>query len=89
MCQIGLLKHKYEAFEKFKVLKALVENELDLKIKCLGSDRGEEFTLDDFFEFCQQHGIKIQFSVVRTPQKNGMVERINKTVQQMARDMLN
>jgi len=35
MCWIGLLKHKDEAFEKFKVFKALVENEIDLKIKCL------------------------------------------------------
>ena len=40
MCWIGLLKHKNEAFDKFKVFKDLVENELDLKIKCLISDRG-------------------------------------------------
>ena len=32
MCWIGLIKHKDEAFEKFKIFKALVENELDLKI---------------------------------------------------------
>ena len=37
MCWIGLLKHKDEAFENFKIFKALVENELDLKIKCLKS----------------------------------------------------
>jgi len=33
-----LLKHKDEAFEKFKAFKALVENESDRKIKCLKSD---------------------------------------------------
>ena len=38
MCWIGLLKHKDEAFEKFQIFEALVENELDLKIKCLRSD---------------------------------------------------
>ena len=38
MCWIGLLKHNDEAFEKFQIFKALVENELDLKIKCLRSD---------------------------------------------------
>ena len=38
MCWIGLLKHEDEAFDKFKVFKALVENELDLKINCLRSD---------------------------------------------------
>ena len=29
MCWIGLLKHKYEAFEMFQAFKALVENESD------------------------------------------------------------
>ena len=38
MCWIGLLKHKDEAFENFQIFKALVENELDLKIKCIRSD---------------------------------------------------
>ena len=35
MCWIGLLKHKDESFENFNIFKGLVENELDLKIKCL------------------------------------------------------
>eukprot|EP00253_Pinus_taeda_P025826 PITA_25826 len=78
MCWIGLLKHKYEAFEKFKAFKALVENESDHKIKCLRSDRGGEFTSDEFFDFCEQHGIKRQFSTARTPQQNGVVESMNK-----------
>ena len=40
MCWIGLIKHKDEAFENFHFFKELVENELDLKIKFLRSDRG-------------------------------------------------
>eukprot|EP00253_Pinus_taeda_P007410 PITA_07410 len=88
MCWIGLLKHKDEAFEKFKALKALVENESDCKIKCLRYYRGGEFTLDEFFDFYEQHGIKRQFSIARTPQQNGVVEIMNITIQQMARAML-
>jgi transposase InsO family protein len=34
------------------------------------------------------HGIKREFSIARTPQQNGVVERKNKTVQEMARTML-
>jgi len=53
MCWIGLLKHKDEAFDKFKVFKALVENGLDLKIKCDKYDRGREFISDEVFYFCE------------------------------------
>eukprot|EP00253_Pinus_taeda_P003026 PITA_03026 len=88
MCWIGLLKHKDEAFEKFQAFKALVENESNQKIKCLRSDRGGEFISDEFFNFCEQHGIKRQLSIARTPQQNGVVERMNIIVQQMARAML-
>ena len=58
MCWIRLLKHKDEALEKFHIFKELFENELDLKIKCLRSDRGGEYISDEFFDFCEQHGIK-------------------------------
>ena len=82
------MKYKDEAFEKFKSFKALVENQSDRRIKCFRFDRGGEFTSDEFFDFCEQHGIKRQFSTTRTPQKNGVVERMNRTFQQMPQAML-
>ena len=88
MVWIGLMKHKDEAFEKFKSFKALVENKLDHKIKCLRSDRGGEFTSNEFFDFFEEHGIRREFSTTRTPQQNGVVERMNRMVQQMAHAML-
>jgi hypothetical protein len=39
-------------------------------------------------DYCSNHGIKGQFSVIRIPQQNGVVERKNKTVQEMARTMI-
>jgi hypothetical protein len=36
----GLLKHTFEDFKKFKFFKEHVENEMDLKIKFLRSDKG-------------------------------------------------
>jgi hypothetical protein len=51
MTWVSFLKNKSEAFEKFKAFKALVENETDLKIKCLRSDNGGEFTSNEFEEF--------------------------------------
>jgi len=82
MVWIGLMKHKDEAFEKFKSFKALAEKESDHKIKCLRSDRGGDFTSNEFFDFCEEHGIRREFSIARTPQQNGVVERMNRTVQQ-------
>jgi transposase InsO family protein len=65
---VYFLKEKSEAFEKFKTYKFLIENETDLKIKCLRSDNGGEFTSKEFIQFCENHGIKRQFSSPRTPQ---------------------
>jgi transposase InsO family protein len=58
----------------------MVENEMDSKIKYLRFDNGGEFTSSEFMDYCNSHGIKIQFSVARTPQHNGVVERKNMTV---------
>jgi transposase InsO family protein len=51
----------------------MVENEMDSRIKCLRSDNGGEFTSKEFMDYCNNHGIKRQFSISRTPQ-NGVVE---------------
>jgi transposase InsO family protein len=47
-------------------------------------DNGGELNSKEFMDYCSRHGIKRQFSVARTPQQNGVVERKNKTIQEMA-----
>jgi hypothetical protein len=44
MTVVFFLKNKSEAFEKFKIYKEMVENEMDSRIKCLRYDNGGEFT---------------------------------------------
>ncbi|GKA77886.1 ribonuclease H-like domain-containing protein [Tanacetum coccineum] len=39
-------------------------------------------------EFCRQKGIKREYSVARTPQQNGVAERKNRTLIEVARTML-
>jgi transposase InsO family protein len=41
-----------------------------------------------FDEFCLEHEIDQQFSTPRVPQQNGVVERKNRTLVEMARTML-
>jgi hypothetical protein len=80
MTAVCFLRNKSKSFEKFKVYKELVENEMDSKIKCLRFDNAREFTSKEFMDYCSKHGIKRQFSIARTPQRNEVVERKNKTI---------
>ena len=85
---VAFLKEKLEAFEKFKRFKALTENQTGKRLKAVRSNRGGEFWSNDFKEFCDNHGIKREYTIPGTPQQNGVVERRNKKVQQMARSMM-
>jgi transposase InsO family protein len=80
MTTVCFHKNKSEAFENFKIYKEMVENEMDSRIKCLRLDNGGEFTSNKFMDYCNNHGIKRQFSIARTPQQNGVVERKNRIV---------
>ena len=48
--KVYLLKHKDEAFDKFILYKAEVENQLNRKIKRVKSNRGEKYIY--FNNFC-------------------------------------
>lgn len=89
MTWVTFLKDKSQALERFKNFRAMVENEIDSRIKCLRSDRGGEFNSHEFNKYCEKHGIIRHLSAARTHQQNGVVERKNKTVQEMPRTMLN
>ncbi|KAE8727716.1 putative ribonuclease H protein [Hibiscus syriacus] len=76
---------KSDVFEKFKLWKAEVENPTGQKIKCLLSENGTEYTDSQFLHFCKEHGIKRHFTVCKTPQQNGVAERINRLLNERDR----
>ncbi|KAE8674058.1 hypothetical protein F3Y22_tig00111769pilonHSYRG00329 [Hibiscus syriacus] len=82
---VYFLKQKSEVFEKFKLWKAEVENQTGRKIKCLRSDNGTEYTDSQFLQFCKEHGIQRHFTVRKTPQQNGVAERMNRSLNERAR----
>ena len=78
---VYFIRRKSDVFEYFKEFKNMVEKETSNYIKILRSDQGGEFMSNEFFNFFEQHGIKKQFYVAINHQQNGIVERMNKTVQ--------
>ncbi|KAI5312229.1 hypothetical protein L3X38_041402 [Prunus dulcis] len=68
--------------------KAMTELQSGYKVKCLRSDRGGEFMSNEFHEYCSEVGIQRQLTVAYSPQQNGVAERKNRTVIEMAKSML-
>jgi hypothetical protein len=74
-CYVYLIKTKDEALDYFKIYKAEVENQLEVKIKRLRSDHGGEFFPKVFDDFCAEHGIIHERTPPYSPESNGIAER--------------
>ncbi|KAJ9565209.1 hypothetical protein OSB04_001175 [Centaurea solstitialis] len=61
---------------------------LGRQVKKLRSDNGTEFRNAKLQSFLEEVGISHNFSAVRTPQQNGVVERKNRTLVEAARSMI-
>ena len=59
-----------------------------MTIKHVRSDNGTEFKNTHIEDFLDDNGITHEFSAAYTPQQNGVVERKNRTLIEMARTML-
>ncbi|CAL8999643.1 unnamed protein product [Prunus brigantina] len=88
MSWVYFIRNKSSAFECFRKFKAMIELQSGYKIKCLRSDRGGEFLSSEFNKYCEEFGIQRQLTVAYSPQQNGVVERKNITVVEMAKSML-
>ncbi|XP_022717694.1 uncharacterized protein LOC111276161 [Durio zibethinus] len=85
---IYFMKQKSEVANVFWKFKAWIENQSGCKIKIIRSDNGTKYTSDRFNEFCEVAGIEHQLTATYTPQQNGVSERKNRTIMEMARCML-
>jgi len=60
-----------------------------LKIIFLRTDPGGEFQNEQFENFCEELDITHNFSSPRIPQQNGVVERKNRSLEELTRTMFN
>ncbi|GJT93562.1 putative ribonuclease H-like domain-containing protein [Tanacetum coccineum] len=81
-------RRKDETFYVLKEFIALIENQLNKKVKGIRCDNGTEFKNAKLIELCGEKGIKRDYSNPRTPQQNGVAERKNRTLIEAARTML-
>nr|GEW01565.1 retrovirus-related Pol polyprotein from transposon TNT 1-94 [Tanacetum cinerariifolium] len=75
------LKDKTEAFDQFEIFSEKFLNQLGYTIVSIRTDHGKEFDYEvQFKEFYNANGITHNFSALRTPQSNGVIERKNRTL---------
>ena len=58
-----------------------------MKLKCLRSDNGGEYIYGGFKEYCTTNSITMEKTIPRTPQQNGVVECMNKTINERAKSI--
>ncbi|GAA0150755.1 hypothetical protein LIER_09621 [Lithospermum erythrorhizon] len=85
---VEFLREKSNTFKVVKKLILQVQNEKEQHVARIRSGHGKEFENSKIAKFCADEGITHEFSAPITPQHNGVVERKNKTNQEMSRVMI-
>lgn len=85
---VYFLKKKSEVNEKFRHFCAEVENKFGRKIKTIRTDNGGEYTSNKFEDYLKDMGICHHKSAPYSPQQNGIAERKNRSLMEMARCMI-
>jgi transposase InsO family protein len=87
---LGVLfaEKKSKIQETLKRFLRRAQNEFGLRIKKFRNNSRTEFKNAQIEAFLDEEGIKHEFSSPYTPQQNGVVERNNRTLMDMARTIL-
>lgn len=84
-----VLKTKSDVVEAFKKYAAMATSHFERMIARLRSGNGSEYMNEELMTYCSESGIVMEPSVPYTPQQNGVAERMNRTIIERARAMLN
>jgi transposase InsO family protein len=85
---IAMIPSKDLAATAIKDIQAWAEGESGLKLKALHTDRGGEFTVMKFTDYCAAEGMHRPHTMPYSPQQNGIIECQNRTVVATAKSML-
>ncbi len=85
---VYFMKEKSEVFTHFQNFIMLAEKQTRLQVKCLRSDGGGEYFSNEFTTYLKMHGIQRQFTCRYTLQQNGVAERKNMHIAEVARALM-
>ena len=85
---VSFLAHKDETFSSFIKLFKRIMNKKNSTIVSIRSDHGSEFQNQKFEKFYNENGISHNFSAPRILQQNEVLERKNRTLDEMGQMML-
>ena len=82
---VALLRSKAEVFDNFVIYRRRAEKDTGKEIRHLRSDGGGEYINERFTTYLRDAGIVKQTTPPYTPAQNGIAERANRTIVEMAR----
>jgi hypothetical protein len=85
---VAVIPSKDHAATAIKDIQAWVEGESSLKLKALRTDRGGEFTMIEFMDYCVAEGTHRQHTTSYNPQQNDFIDCQNGMVVATTRSML-
>jgi transposase InsO family protein len=88
MTWIYLLKGKHEVLRCFQDFHKLVANQFNTRIRIIQTDNGKEYVNNVFGAYLSEHGIIHQTTCLNTPPQNGVAERKNRHLLEVARSLM-
>lgn len=85
---VYFIDKKSDVFSVFRDFEASVSNQTGQTIATLRTDGGGEYISAEFEQYLQLQGIHHELSVRYSPQQNGVAERYNRTICELARALI-
>ena len=78
---------KGEALSKVKEYLIYLERQLGCQTRTVHTDNGKEYVNNALTSWCKETSIDLQVTVPYSPAQNGVAERFNHTLSELARTM--
>jgi transposase InsO family protein len=87
-CTCEQMKNKHETSAKLQQYLVLIERQYGYIPKRVRIDQGREYLTNKFRTWCADQGIIIETTAPYSPLQNGVAERMNRTLTELARAMI-